>query len=424
MECQVSTWRDVISCAAITHVGMRRHNNQDSLKVALANSDEEWVQQGHLFLVADGMGAHAAGEFASRLAADSIPLSYRKLAREGPAYAIREAIQDANRQIHVRGQGSDEFRGMGTTLCALILFPNEAFLAHVGDSRVYRLRGNQFEQLTFDHSLAWELRAAQRVAPHSEFMPYIPKNVITRSLGPNPEVNVDLEGPFELKEGDVFVLCTDGLSGPIPDDQIGKIVACLPPAEAAELLVHLANFKGGPDNITVIIVRVNRVDQARSSSQRRWPSSKTKTGWFSKLAAWSALIGVFVAALGLWLAQSHVIWIGLIILILGVVAFLGDYFWRFWPWNWSSAPARKFRSGPYHQLECRPDRAFCEQLREFIDNLTQHGQREQWPIDSEELVKYQTSGEEALGRNDFREAARQFGKAISHLMKPLFSRPN
>ena len=104
-------------------------------------------------------------------------------------------------------------------------------MAHVGDSRGYRLRGTQLEQFTFDHSLVWEMRAASRVAG-ATLPDFIPKNVITRSLGPNPAVQVDLEGPLPIAPGDTFLLCSDGLSGPVNDEEIGMILGCLPPAEA------------------------------------------------------------------------------------------------------------------------------------------------------------------------------------------------
>ena len=145
---------------------------------------------------------------------------------------------------------------MGTTASVLVLLPQGALLGHVGDSRVYRLRGQQLEQLTFDHSLQWELRALKIVAEGSDFAKTVPKNVITRSLGPNANVVVDLEGPFPLEVGDTFLICSDGLSGQIEDREIGSLLSYLPPEEAATVLVDLANLRGGPDNITLVIVKV------------------------------------------------------------------------------------------------------------------------------------------------------------------------
>ena len=217
-------------------------------------------------MVADGMGAHAAGELASKLAVDNIPHTYFKLRDLYPPAALRQAIRDANALIHAKGQSSIGFQGMGTTCSCLVLLPQGALVAHVGDSRVYRLRGHRLEQLTFDHSLVWEMAAAGQMA-EEDVPAYIPKNVITRSLGPHEIVNIDLEGPFDVAEGDVFLLCSDGLSGQISDEEIGALLHCLPPEEAVQTLVDLANLRGGPDNISVVVARV--VGGEPSASKRR-----------------------------------------------------------------------------------------------------------------------------------------------------------
>src|SRR6185503_15786006 len=128
----------------------------------------------------------------------------------------------------------------------LVLLPQGALVAHIGDSRVYRLRGQTLEQLTFDHSLVWEMAAAGQMTEH-DVPSYIPKNVITRSLGPHATVHVDLEGPYSAVPGDKFLLCSDGLSGPITDEEMGAILQCLEPADAAATFVDLANLRGGPD---------------------------------------------------------------------------------------------------------------------------------------------------------------------------------
>ena len=157
--------------------------------------------------------------------------------------------------IHERGQANAEFQGMGTTCSVLVLLPTTAVIAHVGDSRVYRLRRRQLEQLTFDHSLVWEMMAAGQM-PRGEVANFIPKNIITRSLGPHADVQVDLEGPFPLEVGDTFLLCSDGLSGQVKDEEIGAILSVLSPQEAVRALVDMANLRGGPDNITAIVARV------------------------------------------------------------------------------------------------------------------------------------------------------------------------
>jgi serine/threonine protein phosphatase PrpC len=235
---------------------MRRSHNQDAHAILMAADVEQWQQRGHLFVVADGMGAHAVGELASKLAADSIPHVYSKHSQEGPVIALRKSFIETNCTIHARGQQTRGFEGMGTTGTALLLRPEGAWLAHVGDSRVYRIRGETIEQLTFDHSLVWELARRQGLRPE-ELRDKVPSNVIVRSLGPEPLVEVDIEGPHPIEAGDLFVVCSDGLSGPVSDREIGAVVRALPPEEACRLLVHLANLHGGPDNITVIVARVH-----------------------------------------------------------------------------------------------------------------------------------------------------------------------
>src|SRR5262249_32641726 len=160
-----------------------------------------------------GMGAHAVGELASKLAADTVPHVYSKHAQDGPAEALHKAFVETNFTIYNRGQQNRGFEGMGTTGTALLIHPEGAWIGHVGDSRVYRIRGDTIEQLTFDHSLVWELARRQRVSP--EELQGIPTNVIIRSLGPEQTVQVDVEGPHGIEEGDTFLICSDGLSGQV-----------------------------------------------------------------------------------------------------------------------------------------------------------------------------------------------------------------
>ena len=245
-----TNWLTFVEHAALSDVGLRRSNNQDSCAVVLASDQRNWHERGHLFLVADGMGAHAAGELASKLAAGGIPHTYHKLLEQPPPEALRQAVIESNAHIHGRGEANAEFHGMGTTTSVLVLLPQGAIVAHVGDSRVYRFRRGRLEQLTFDHSLVWEMMATGQL-PAGDVANFIPKNIITRSLGPHPEVKVDLEGPLPLEQGDTFLLCSDGLSGQVKDEQIAAILGSMSPAEAARALIDLANLQGGPDNITV-----------------------------------------------------------------------------------------------------------------------------------------------------------------------------
>lgn len=245
---------DQIEHASLTDVGVRRSHNQDSHAIQLARDDEQWHERGHLFLVADGMGAHAVGEKASEQAAGIIPHTYHKYVHQGPQAALRKAFIEANASIHAFGQQNREFAGTGTTTTALLIRPEGAWIGHVGDSRAYRIREGLIDQLSYDHSWVWEYARLKRIDP-SEVQD-IPSNVIHRCLGPEPLVQVDIEGPHPLQSGDIFLLCSDGLSGLVSDHEMGAIASVLPPAEACRLLIDLANMRGGPDNITVVLVRV------------------------------------------------------------------------------------------------------------------------------------------------------------------------
>lgn len=248
-------WEDEIVETAATDTGMRRSNNQDSYAVVRTSSRETWATRGHLFMVADGMGAHAVGELASKLACDNVPHSYMKLRQGSAAEALTKAFREVGRLIHNRAKSIKDFEGMGTTCSALILLPTGGLVGHVGDSRVYRVRNRQIEQLTFDHSLVWELVRRNHLTLE-EANRTVPRNVITRSLGSEATVEVDIEGPLSVRNGDVFVLCSDGLSGPVKDPEIGAFAENFHPNDASRYLIQLANIRGGNDNITLVMVRI------------------------------------------------------------------------------------------------------------------------------------------------------------------------
>ena len=283
-------WSESLRFSALSHVGMRRSNNQDSYCVLPASTPRLWRAKGHLFIVADGMGAHAAGEYASKLAVDVVSQSYLKRLNEPTREALDAAMHEAHETIRKRGDSDEAFHDMGTTCDALTLGPEGAYIAHVGDSRVYRLRAREYAQLTFDHSLVWEIKRDPSSHAHLRQIQSLPKNIITRSLGPIDNLKVDVEGPFELAPGDVFLLCSDGLSGQIQDSEMGQILELFPPEEATETLVNLANLRGGPDNITVVVARIEanlnlpelekECEKADKIYQKRQPLS---------VAAWACL---------------------------------------------------------------------------------------------------------------------------------------
>ncbi len=293
--------------AALTDVGVKRSHNQDACAAQPAVDAAGFAAQGHVFVVADGMGGHAVGEKASAKAARDIPFLYSKHARDGIIPAIRRAFQEANAGIFAIGQQNPEFRGLGTTSTALVIRPEGAWVGHVGDSRAYRIRNGLAEQLTFDHSWVWEIARRQGVDPDD--LGDFKKNVIIRSLGPDPEVEVDIEGPHPVEPGDTFLLCSDGLTGVVTPQEVGAAVTALPPDDAARFLVHLANLRGGPDNITVLIVQVpggNGADSEkaarRSIPARLWSAWSRRVAWyFTVLGA-----GVCLALLSLLLRTGEV----------------------------------------------------------------------------------------------------------------------
>lgn len=256
-----------------TDIGRRRSNNQDSKAVLPPSGAQQYRTRGWLFIVADGMGAHAAGEEASRIAAERVPLVYEKLSGRSPPLALRRSIEQTNAEINAKGESAAEFKGMGTTCTVLVILPRGALVGHIGDSRAYRIRGTTIDQLSRDHSLVWELESSGGLT-REQATGAAPKNIITRSMGPHAQVEVDLEGPFAVEDGDTFLLCSDGLSGQVTDEEIGLVTAELEPREAADALLGLALVRGAPDNVTIVIARAGAEEVSKtSSSDEPWPLS-------------------------------------------------------------------------------------------------------------------------------------------------------
>jgi len=228
--------------AGQTDVGRQRSANEDALVVAPP-----------FFAVADGMGGAKAGEVASAIAAEAFE---GEVASDEPAEVqLARILREANRRIYELAVSDESHRGMGTTLTAVRVTGDEVSLGHVGDSRAYRMRGDELEQLTRDHSLVAELeRSGQITAEAAEHHPQ--RSIITRALGPEPDVEVDTY-TLQGREGDLFLLCSDGLTSMISKDEVGSILGSARSLdEAAEALVRAANQSGGKDNITVVLFRL------------------------------------------------------------------------------------------------------------------------------------------------------------------------
>jgi len=207
-----------------------------------------------LLVVADGMGGHSGGETASRLALETIGTTF-DAGFDDPAEMLREAFHAANLEIHRMGTENTALHGMGTTGVALLLGPGRrAWVAHVGDSRAYRLRDGELHQITEDHSwVSQEVRNHRITAVEADNHPM--KNVLLRSIGVSDRVEVSVS-PIEIHAGDRFLLCSDGLWGEVPSESIAEILAGEEPGSAVQMLVDLANDCGGSDNITVQVALI------------------------------------------------------------------------------------------------------------------------------------------------------------------------
>lgn len=251
-------------------VGRRREKNEDSFLF-----DDEL----NLYVVADGMGGHVGGDFASQLAVRTMRETIRALeedpeatlpdsgiaVRPGEYQAyLRYAIRLSSERIYEKANGDPALHGMGTTTVALLLRDGKAYVANVGDSRVYRIRGSKIEQITKDHSLVGEqIRAG--ILTEDDARGHRLKNIITRSVGFQEEVDVDIDIRV-VRDGDRFLLCSDGLSNMLEDSEIGDIVSTNNPENGCRRLIDVANERGGDDNITVVIVEAAKLNGESGAS--------------------------------------------------------------------------------------------------------------------------------------------------------------
>lgn len=241
--------------------GRRRQLNEDDIAVVEHSSNPQGLvlaqRKGCLNVLADGVGGHSAGEVASQLAVDVVPKVYYQDPSPNIRESLERAIGEANRQIYDRAVEVRSETGMASTIVLTVIRGDELHVAHVGDSRAYLVRGNRIRQLTTDHSWVTE-QEAQGLLTAEEARTHPFQNYITRSLGTGPDVVAEWQQE-RICTGDVVVLCSDGLSGPVGSEAIKETVLSWEPAQACEELVWLANEMGGPDNISVIISRVDKV---------------------------------------------------------------------------------------------------------------------------------------------------------------------
>ena len=242
-----------------TDVGLVRSENQDFGICTTPSEENSADAAGRLLIVADGMGGHRGGATASRLAAETVKSQYLGSASPDAASALRESLSRANARIFAEAQTTPELRGMGTTTSVLAVRDREGWIAHVGDSRVYLVRDGAIEQLTEDHSLvATMVREGLLTTQEAETHPR--RNVLQRSMGVAEDVDIDIRGPIELRDGDTFILCSDGLHGVVKEDEIRELAADTIESAADKLLAR-AIERGAPDNVTIIVARLEESDE-------------------------------------------------------------------------------------------------------------------------------------------------------------------
>jgi protein phosphatase len=245
-----------ITASVLSDVGCVREANEDNGRHIKPVDSALKENRGVLTIVADGMGGHASGEVASQMAIELISEFYYADTESPTIEALRDAIQQANAEIFWVSESDEAYFGMGTTLIALVLLENTGIVAHVGDSRLYRLRGDELALLTMDHSQVMEM-VKEGIISVEEARHHQDKNVILRAVGTQKEVEVEVSKEFLIKPDDQFLLCSDGLTDMVDDKEIREIwTRAKNIHEASEGLIERAKENGGHDNVTVAVVKV------------------------------------------------------------------------------------------------------------------------------------------------------------------------
>jgi serine/threonine protein phosphatase PrpC len=243
-----SRLRTELTVGVLTDVGRQRTQNEDTVY-----ADAQLSSSGWLGVVADGIGGRLAGEIASALAVQTIRDTFREHADDDPSVRLHRAVEAANATVYELSRSSPDYAGMGSTVTAAAIVLQRLVVAQVGDSRAYVLRDARLLQLTHDHSVVEELIRAHKLT-RDEARTHGRRNVITRNVGADPQVAVDMV-EFQLRDGDRVLLCSDGLHASVEDSVIARALDA-PPDVAAQTLVDLANEQGGRDNVSVVVVKV------------------------------------------------------------------------------------------------------------------------------------------------------------------------
>jgi len=265
-----------LSVGALTHPGRVRRINQDWLGHYIPSDTATRAAKGSLFVVADGMGGRPAGHVASRLAVQTLLQAYYRDSSRDIAHSLVRAVRQANAQLYTYGAYYPAYRGMATTIVAAVVRGHELVVAHVGDSRAYLVRGGNIWPLTRDHSWIAQMVSLGILTPaEAARHPY--RRVILRSLGPRPDVRVDVRR-LSLKAGDALILCSDGLSDLVAAGEIGWATRAWGPQQAVQALVAWANRRGGTDNIAAIVVQARRPAERPRERRPAYPSRAAGQG--------------------------------------------------------------------------------------------------------------------------------------------------
>lgn len=249
--------RPGVELAGMSDIGCQRENNEDQYAYWEPDDDQEFARKGRLAIVADGMGGHEGGQEASRIAVETIREIFADTCEGDPQSLLRAGFLAAHERILRYADGHPELHGMGTTATAIALVEDQLFYAHVGDSRLYLVRGANISRLTHDHSYVGRL-VENGVISSAEAETHPQRHILTAALGAGEEVSPETPSqPIALQKGDVLVLCTDGLWSLLDEGEIQSVVAGSSPPEACQALVKMTKERGGPDNITLQLLRLS-----------------------------------------------------------------------------------------------------------------------------------------------------------------------
>jgi protein phosphatase len=248
--------RTGIEVSVQSDIGCLRQNNEDSFGYWEPEDDQQFLRKGRLAVVADGMGGYEGGQEASRLAVETLVEVYRDFGGDDPQAALVEALQAAHEQIREYSFAHPELRGMGTTCTAAAIVQDSLYYVHVGDTRLYLIRDGQITRVTRDHSYVGRLVESGMITPE-EAENHPQRNILTAALGTNPDLIMDSPGqPEPLRPEDVLLICSDGLWGQVRDSEILDAVENKSAEQTGRKLIELARERGGPDNITVEVLRL------------------------------------------------------------------------------------------------------------------------------------------------------------------------